>query len=398
MLSLIRFNLHERKIFEDYLNDQAQKGYALQWFNRYLIAYKKTNQIHNYAVVYSTQKQDDIPIASDKRFTVYDGDRVSSPLSDDPSTINSAIKSTQQNLILLHVLIPIVILITAACYLYSQQFVLIDVISHNETLLLYLFQLLLIPISLFVNRISFIHPEHLKQSIRRIKIRTWIQLFSMIILYFSSFFLCYLFVKEEELISLIMVSFPIIILLVNVVPKVLKQNKGVAGLFIVSSLVIISLMCCMKAFDDAVYLNPFYKYDPHHPNFFSEQITGKVESSYYQHAESFLLRHDTNYISLEPKEECPIDYDCNINPEYLYIEYFEPKVELLRPLATQTLDSYYQFSHNTILDVEVYQRIEDEPIYDKLYVFHKGNRYLYINTFSTLEQEQITKMIKELGW
>lgn len=51
--SFYNFKVQERDIYEYYLNQKAQKGYELQWFNDFVHCFKKTNQQKHYYVDYN---------------------------------------------------------------------------------------------------------------------------------------------------------------------------------------------------------------------------------------------------------------------------------------------------------------------------------------------------------
>lgn len=53
MIKLMNFRIKEREEFEAYLNEMASKGYALKWFNEYVLCFDKIDEPLHYYVDYN---------------------------------------------------------------------------------------------------------------------------------------------------------------------------------------------------------------------------------------------------------------------------------------------------------------------------------------------------------
>ena len=53
MIKLMNFKIKERVEFEAYLNQMVKKGYALKWFNEYVVCFDKTDEVLHYYVDYN---------------------------------------------------------------------------------------------------------------------------------------------------------------------------------------------------------------------------------------------------------------------------------------------------------------------------------------------------------
>lgn len=429
MLTLIHFNPHERELFETFLNQKAQKGYALQWFNDYFICFKKSNQPVYYYVDYNQRTKwkghrflDESQlnqisfyeesgyqyVTNYKYFIVYSSEEELSMIHTDPAIETASLKATRQNTFLMHVLLPTVVLITTCYYLSSWTYDFIDIISHNESILFFLLQFLFIPFSFIIGRVKFIQTNDITKTFRRIRIRTFVQIASAIILYFASMFLCYLFSYDEELVFVVMLGFPLALLLGNLLSNILSNKNQIVRFVTGSFVVFLAVMTSVALYDNFYFLNPFYDPSQYGQTLFSEQMTGKVYSSYYQSSNSILFTYTENYLTLsEPKEVCPPE-GCHFDFDYMDITYYHAKMDWLIPYTNRDIRTYYNLNSTIIDDVTIYQSYEvneandyhatkvycDEP----LTILAKDNQTLNIRSKTPLTMEQIQQIIQELEW
>jgi len=203
----MNFKIKERAEFEAYLNQMAKKGYALKWFNEYVVCFDKTDEALHYYVDYNVDYKLNahryIDLEMQKRMnfykdmgldfvTIYDyfvvfasKEQFNDFHSDDTieSQIIDKIKNRNKNY---RIWLPIIFLLFVVL-VYSSYYPFIQPFSFDDIyeLLAIILCLLMVIGGLFEsNYLGLENKEDILQNINKIKRRTYLKVFKEIV-YFT---------------------------------------------------------------------------------------------------------------------------------------------------------------------------------------------------------------------
>ncbi|MBQ9840334.1 MAG: DUF2812 domain-containing protein [Erysipelotrichaceae bacterium] len=207
MIKLMNFKIKERAEFETYLNQMAKKGYALKWFNEYVVCFDKTDEALHYYVDYNVDYKLNahryIDLEMQKRMnfykdmgldfvTIYDyfvvfasKEQFNDFHSDDTieSQIIDKIKDRNKKY---RTWLPIAFIVFVFL-VYSSSYPFIQPISFDDIyeLLAIILCLLMVIVGLFEsNYLGLDNKEDILQNINKIKRRTYLKVFKEIV-YFT---------------------------------------------------------------------------------------------------------------------------------------------------------------------------------------------------------------------
>lgn len=207
MIKLMNFKIKERAEFEAYLNQMAKKGYALKWFNEYVVCFDKTDEALHYYVDYNVDYRLNahryIDLEMQKRMNFYKDMRLDfvtiynyfvvfaskeqfNDFHSDDTIETQIIDKIKDRNKKYRIWLPIAFIVFVFL-VYSSSYPFIQPISFDDiyAFLLIILCLLFIFVGLFEsNYLGLENKENILQNINKIKRRTSLNVFKDIV-YFT---------------------------------------------------------------------------------------------------------------------------------------------------------------------------------------------------------------------
>lgn len=390
-LELMNYRVDEKDVFEYHLNQKANEGLQLKWFNNFFICYEKSDAKLTYYVDYCEAFKINAPryisehlksknafyntmgydfLTSFQYFAVYTSEEKLNTIHTDAKVEENIIKKMHKHYRhanFVSNLLPMIIFLFLLFFIWG-----VDLFDSNLKMGA-VFLLIAGTIYNFVSCMNRVEDASLETKEKQIVQRSQKLLINSLI-YACCFVVLSASIYNQWLISTLALAFVVIwTIWMNHLRSRLNNTKKIM-MMLLSFGVYVFMLCSSVSF-----------ISNHRPNegkvLFSSDLTGVEKVKIIEENESFLLYHN----------KCRLQGD---NAYFKYNYYVDKKGKLKKSIEKELLmkNFYYAF---TVDDVSVYA--PGGTVMESV-ILAKDNKMIRVDANMGFTKETIEKMILELGW